>query len=472
MLKKHKRSLARTFCLLDFLIVISAFIAASCLRFGSGGRYLLSFPLQFKVFFITYVAAWIYLSNYLHLYASRRLTSLRREALDVSRATLFCAVFATISAFFFRELPLSRLFLLYVWGIQTVSLILFRYVLRSFLKYIRRRGYNFRHVLIIGRNHRAARFLNTIAESPELGLQVVGFLDAPTTNGTDPRFSKYAFLGALTAFETVLRTYVVDEVVVFLPIKSFYEDIEAILRVCEGVGVEVKLPTDLFSLKLAKSTISTYGDGPVIDLYTSPKMNWQLVAKRAIDVTASAVLLLLLSPVFALVSILIRITSSGPVFFRQQRHGYNGRLFECLKFRTMVENAEELKETLLHLNEVSGPVFKIKDDPRITKIGRLLRKTSMDELPQLINVLKGDMSLVGPRPPVPGEVIQYDLPHLRRLSMKPGITCLWQVNGRSSVSFDQWMELDKKYIDHWSLWLDFKILAKTIPAVLGGSGAA
>jgi exopolysaccharide biosynthesis polyprenyl glycosylphosphotransferase len=343
---------------------------------------------------------------------------------------------------------------------------------RNFLRYIRRQGYNFRHVLVVGRNSRAAKFLNTVAESPELGLRVVGVVDAPAKKQIDSPFCRYAFLGELTALETVLRTRVVDEMFVFLPIKSFYEDIEAVLRLCESVGVEVKLPTNFFSLKLAKSTISMYGDLSVLDLYTSPKMSGQLIVKRLIDVTTSAVLLLLLSPVFASVSILIKVTSSGPVFFRQQRLGYNGRLFDCLKFRTMVENAEELKKTLLHLNEVSGPVFKIKNDPRVTRIGRVLRKTSIDELPQLINVLNGDMSLVGPRPPVPSEVIQYDLPHLRRLSMKPGITCLWQVTGRSMVAFDKWMELDKQYIDHWSLWLDLKILAKTVPAVLKGSGAA
>jgi len=169
---------------------------------------------------------------------------------------------------------------------------------------------------------------------------------------------------------------------------------------------------------------------------------------------------------------LIKATSKGPVFFVQQRIGYNGRLFNCLKFRTMIENAEEIKKDLKKLNEMDGPVFKIKNDPRITKVGRFLRKTSIDELPQIINVLKGDMSLVGPRPPVPDEVSQYELEDRRRLSMRPGITCIWQVNGRNAIGFDKWMELDRQYIDNWSLWLDIKILAKTIPAVLRGSGAA
>jgi exopolysaccharide biosynthesis polyprenyl glycosylphosphotransferase len=237
------------------------------------------------------------------------------------------------------------------------------------------------------------------------------------------------------------------------------------------VGVEVEIPTDLFNLSLAKETISRFGDIQVIDLYTSPKMTCQLMAKRLIDVVASAILLILLSPIFTVVNILIKATSKGPVFFRQERVGYNGRTFTCLKFRTMIENAEALKTDLIPLNEMDGPVFKIKNDPRVTKVGSLLRKTSFDELPQLINVLMGDMSLVGPRPPVPGEVSQYDLMTRRRLSMRPGITCIWQVSGRNVIPFEKWMELDRQYIDQWSLWLDFKILAKTIPAVLRGSGA-
>jgi lipopolysaccharide/colanic/teichoic acid biosynthesis glycosyltransferase len=182
-------------------------------------------------------------------------------------------------------------------------------------------------------------------------------------------------------------------------------------------------------------------------------------------------LLFFFSPVFLIVSILIKTDSKGPVFFRQQRVGYNGRLFTCLKFRTMINNAEESRDELLHLNEMTGPVFKITHDPRMTRMGRFLRQTSLDELPQFINVLKGDMSLVGPRPPLPSEVEQYQCEDRRRLSMKPGITCLWQVSGRSNIPFEKWMELDKEYIDNWSLKLDLKILVKTIPAVLRGSGA-
>jgi exopolysaccharide biosynthesis polyprenyl glycosylphosphotransferase len=201
-------------------------------------------------------------------------------------------------------------------------------------------------------------------------------------------------------------------------------------------------------------------------------MSWQLVAKRLLDIAVSGVLLALHAPLLALVAAAVKLDSKGPVFFRQVRVGYNGRPFNCLKFRTMVQDAEQRKASLAGQNEMDGPVFKIRNDPRITRLGKILRKTSFDELPQLTSVLKGDMSLVGPRPPVPREVAQYQLGDLRRLSMKPGITCLWQVNGRSNLSFKKWMELDRQYIDEWSLWLDMKILARTVLAVAKGTGAA
>jgi exopolysaccharide biosynthesis polyprenyl glycosylphosphotransferase len=402
------------------------------------------------------------------------MVSFRKEIVDIVKTFTISMLIASIPAFFFRESPLSRVFLVSLWPLQIVSLISLRFIFREFLKYIRRQGYNFRQVLIVGRNDRAARLVKQIEGSPEFGVRILGFIDAPNGDGQNDfgSLSKYEILGNLSSLETILRNKVVDEVFVFLPIKSFYSEIEKVLHVCENVGVEVKIPTDLFSLKLSKSTVSYYGTVSVIDLYTSPKMTWQLLIKRMIDMTVSAIVLLLLSPLFVAVSILIKGTSKGPVLFQQRRVGYNGRPFNCLKFRTMDENAEALQGDLLELNEMDGPVFKITNDPRVTKVGRVLRKASFDELPQLINVLKGDMSLVGPRPPIPSEVNEYVLKDRRRLSMRPGITCLWQVNGRNTIPFEKWMELDREYIDNWSLVLDFKILVKTFPAVLRGSGAA
>ena len=348
----------------------------------------------------------------------------------------------------------------------------FRMVLRYSLRYLRSRGYNYRQILVVGRNDRAARLARSVQEMPELGLKIVGFIDAP--NGSRDHDLDYPFelLGTIDDCPRIIREHVIDEIYITLPLKSFYAEAEKLVRLCETVGLEVKIPTNLFDVRKCKSTISHDLDVAVIDLYTSPKMDFQLVLKRLMDICVSTALLLLTFPLFLLVAVLIKLTSEGPVFFRQERVGYNGRTFTLYKFRTMVKNAEQMKKDLLELNEMDGPVFKIRNDPRITRVGHVLRKTSIDELPQLINVLKGDMSLVGPRPPVPNEVVQYQLSDRRRLSMKPGMTGIWQVSGRNNVSFEKWMEMDRQYIDQWSLWLDLKILARTVPVILRGSGAA
>jgi exopolysaccharide biosynthesis polyprenyl glycosylphosphotransferase len=471
MLKQHAKDLSRIFRFLDFLIILSSLYLAYWIRFEPIGTDIFVVPIHFKMFFLAYLIVWLYLSNRFQLYASKRVITFTYEAWEICKTTALCLAIATIPAFFIREYPLSRLFLVYLWPFQTGILLLFRLGLRETLKYIRRRGYNYRQILIVGRNGRAAKIAEKIKETPYFGLRILGFIDAPNGNHTYDRIHDFNLIGSLEDLERILRDQIVDEVFITLPFKSFYSEIENIIRICEEIGVEAKIPIDLFTVNFAKETLSRYGDMQVLDFYTSPKMNWQLLTKRLIDMIVSSFSLILLSPLFAIVSILIKITSNGPIFFKQQRVGYNGRIFTCLKFRTMVDNAETLKKQLMSLNEVDGPVFKIKDDPRITKVGRILRKISIDELPQLINVLKGDMSLVGPRPPVPSEVTQYQLNHRRRLSMRPGITCTWQVNGRNSIPFEKWMELDKQYIDDWSLWLDFKILAKTIPTVLRGSGA-
>jgi exopolysaccharide biosynthesis polyprenyl glycosylphosphotransferase len=470
MLKEHRKIFAYLFRFVEFIIILVCFEAAFYFRFGFGEQPI-SLPLQFKVFMVTYCVAWFVLSNYFYLYASKRLADFGGEALDVVKTTLLSFIVALFPAFFIREVPVSRLFLCYLWLFQTGTLLVFRFLLRLTLRYIRLRGYNYRWALIVGRNKRAARLVKSINETPDLGIKILGFVDAANVKHVAKTFEKFSILGTLEELEEILRSHVVDEVFVFLPIKSFYSQIEAIVKICETMGVEVKIPTDLFSLQLARSTVSHYGELSVIDLHTGPRMSWQLVVKRLLDVVVSISLIAVLFPLFVSVALLIKTSSSGPVFFRQKRVGYNGRFFTCFKFRTMVTNAEQLRDNLTDRNEMDGPVFKIKNDPRITPVGKYLRKASIDELPQFWNVLKGDMSLVGPRPPLPSEVEKYHLTFLRRLTMKPGITCLWQVSGRNAVQFEQWMELDKEYIDNWSLWLDFKILAKTIPAVLKGSGA-
>jgi exopolysaccharide biosynthesis polyprenyl glycosylphosphotransferase len=275
---------------------------------------------------------------------------------------------------------------------------------------------------------------------------------------------------------TFLRHNVVDEVVIALPVRSLHEHATQIAGLCAEQGIVVRMLSNLFDLNTATPIVEDF-DAPVTTQYAGPAPHgWPVVIKRVLDVVLSAALLVILAPAMLLTAILIKLTSRGPVFFIQKRVGLNKRVFEIVKFRTMVADAESKLAGLEHANEVSGPVFKIKSDPRVTAIGRFLRKTSIDELPQLFNVLIGDMSLVGPRPL---QLRDYELftqagPDWQRcrFSVRPGITCLWQVNGRSSVPFEQWMELDQQYVRRWSLWLDLQILAKTIPAVLKGSGAA
>jgi exopolysaccharide biosynthesis polyprenyl glycosylphosphotransferase len=273
-----------------------------------------------------------------------------------------------------------------------------------------------------------------------------------------------------------LRRSVVDEVVIAVPLRSFHNDASEIAGMCEQQGIMLHVLSDLFNLKNRLPTAEEVEGSHLITHSGGIEKGWPTVVKRALDLTLSFILLVLLAPLLLLTAILIKLTSPGPVFFVQKRIGFNKRPFTIYKFRTMVMDAEQKLQDIEHLNELTGPVFKIKDDPRLTPIGKFLRKTSIDELPQFFNVLRGDMSLVGPRPL---QLRDYELFteggedwQRCRFSVLPGITCLWQVKGRSSLPFHKWMELDLQYVRSWSLWLDLQILAKTIPAVLRGSGAA
>jgi exopolysaccharide biosynthesis polyprenyl glycosylphosphotransferase len=278
--------------------------------------------------------------------------------------------------------------------------------------------------------------------------------------------------GVIAELETLLAQEPVDEVFIALPTDKYAYLIDLIVRQCEEQGIIVRLRTDMFQLKIARMQVDELDGMPLVTIRSGPSDGWQLLVKRLLDIFASGILLGALAPMFALVALLIKLDSPGPVLFRQERVGLNKRRFSLFKFRTMVEGAEHQQPLLEGRNQAHGPVFKIKDDPRITRLGQFLRHYSIDELPQLLNVLKGNMSLVGPRPLPVRDVERIDTRwHKRRLSMKPGVTCLWQVNGRSDVNFDRWVRMDLEYIDNWSLGLDLKILLKTIPAVVKGSGA-
>ena len=284
-----------------------------------------------------------------------------------------------------------------------------------------------------------------------------------------PAPAGFAVPGTLDDFAAVLHATVVDAVVL-LPEGLPSVQVSAWLRQCETEGIEAWLLPDFLHTRIAAASLDEIAGEPVLLFSTTAKSSWALMIKRLLDIALSALGLVLLAPLLLGIAVAIRATSPGPVFFVQRRSTLRFRTFNMVKFRTMVTNAEEIRETLDHRNEASGPVFKMKDDPRITPVGRWLRRYSLDELPQLWNVLKGDMSLVGPRPPIPAEVAGYENWQRRRLSMRAGCTCLWQIGGRNDLGFDEWMRLDLKYIDTWSLALDFQILFKTVGVIFRGTG--
>jgi exopolysaccharide biosynthesis polyprenyl glycosylphosphotransferase len=428
--------------------------------------------------FIVIAVIWYGILSFFGVYYSRRLASWKNELIDIVIATSVATLLLFILDSVFDLRFITPLLLLFFWLQTNVLVISGRFILRFVLERLRAKGINLHYVVIIGTNQRAVEFARKIDSKLELGYRIIGFVDDNWAGTKEFLTYGYPLVANLADFPTFLRNNVVDEVMIDLPLNSFYQQATEIVALCVEQGIVVRFISDgyylLRNLKLARSRLEQYEDNVVISVYTGAMGGWPILAKRFFDFVVSLLLLGLLSPIFLLIAVLIKATSPGPVFFIQERIGRNKRKFKIIKFRTMVPDAETIMDDLERFNEASGPVFKIKNDPRVTFIGRFLRKTSLDELPQLINVLKGDMSLVGPRPlPVRDfEGFNEDW-HRRRFSIKPGITCLWQIYGRSSLSlpFEKWMNMDMEYIDHWSLGLDLKILAKTLPAVMQGRGA-
>jgi exopolysaccharide biosynthesis polyprenyl glycosylphosphotransferase len=328
-----------------------------------------------------------------------------------------------------------------------------------------------RQALVIGTGPLARRAYEDIRAHTSCRYEVIGFLDDATYRPPAGYGLPQETSGTLDQLEHLLMRHVVDEVFIALPMKSCYQQIQSVISVCERAGVQAKYAAELFASTVAYPKYDAAGARVLVAMHVAPG-GYRLIIKRAIDLVGAAVGLVILAPLLSVVALAIKLTSSGPVLFAQTRCGRNRRPFRMLKFRSMYENSEQLQPSLEDRNEATGPVFKIRDDPRITPLGRFLRKSSIDELPQLWNVLRGDMSLVGPRPLPYRDVQRITRPSdMRRFSMRPGITCLWQVQGRSNIGFDQWVELDLEYIDNWSLALDVRILGRTVPAVLSGDGA-
>ena len=406
------------------------------------------------------------------LYRLTRLSSRRAKITDLLRATTLCTVCLLAASWVFSIQMITTHFLVLFWILSTGIMSLTRELLNLVLGYMRIRGRNLRYMLILGTNPRAAGFARRVLANRERGYHLLGFVDDHWPGMDEFNKTGFPLLCDYAGLADFLRQNVVDEVATYLPLGSCYNRYLEVAALCEQHGITMRLHADIFSLKTARWKAEVFEGDHYISTYTEANEGFAQLIKRSLDVAVALLLLLLLLPVLLGVAVAINLSSPGPIFFLQDRIGLNKRRFKIWKFRTMVPDAEKLMAHLERQNEVAGPVFKMKNDPRVTPIGKWLRRTSIDELPQLFNVLKGDMSLVGPRPlPVRDyEGFNEDWQR-RRFSIKPGITCLWQVNGRSGISFDQWMLLDLQYLDEWSLWLDLKILAKTVPAVLKGAGA-
>jgi exopolysaccharide biosynthesis polyprenyl glycosylphosphotransferase len=406
------------------------------------------------------------------LYRSRRLSGREREVIDVLRATTAYIAFFLALSYVFSIRMVTMEFLAEFWILSTGVLVVSRFILRQVADRVRVHGRDQRHMLILGTNPRAVQFARRIAASRERGYRILGFVDDEWPGIAALRGTGFKVVSDCAGLDEYLRRNVVDEVAIYLPLGSYYKHSSHVASVCQQHGITMRINSDLFDLKTTKWKPEEFEGDQYITTFTFSGEFWPRTVKRVFDIVLAATALVSLAPVIIVTAIAIKLTSPGPIFFLQERIGFNKRRFKIFKFRTMVPNAEKLMPQLEAHNEAVGPVFKIKNDPRTTPIGRLLRRSSIDELPQLLNVLIGDMSLVGPRP-LP--VRDYEGFHQdwqrRRFSIKPGMTCLWQVGGRSNLSFEQWMRLDLQYMDEWSLWLDLKILTQTVPAVFRGAGA-
>ncbi|MEO5917540.1 MAG: sugar transferase [Luteolibacter sp.] len=445
-------------------------------RVIQGGAQILNatFHIEDTIGMLILAAGWVGIFDYFIRYKADRLVALNTQVKNLVKATGFASFWLMIICAVFSVQSFNIFNILIFFAIVTTFGIVARLLLRLVLLSARRSGYNYRFLLVVGANDRAFEVADRIDDKPELGYKIVGFVaeTASAREELDARKNERRVLGVLENLRTILTEERVDEIMVCLPVDSRFSDITMIVQNARDLGVVVRLmPNFADGTLLRNMYIEEFDDEYVVTLFRE-QLLVQLLAKRLIDASVSLAVLIILMPMMLVVAILIKLTSPGPVFFSQNRVGMNQRQFRLYKFRSMVADAEDRKLELQHLNERDGPAFKIENDPRTTAIGRFIRKLSIDELPQLLNVLSGEMSLVGPRPPLPDEVKRYEWLFRKRLSVKPGITCIWQISGRNSVSFEDWMEMDHEYIENWSLLLDLKILLKTVPAVLFGRGAS
>lgn len=474
MLKQHDGFFRKSLLVGDLFILAGVFYFLQHSPFFKGQSFFSSVspyspPSSIAVIYSGVSLIWIALLIRFQAYGHFRGSTLFHILIPVGRAigigTLFFGCWLV-----FVELDRSSrvMTLVTLSGINLVALSGLRIAIWLVLIGLRQQGLNFRNVLIVGAGPRGIRFQELISENPSWGLEVIGYLDWDRSK-INKLISGKPILGHLDDLAKVLDESVVDEVVFLVP-RSGLDSIQEAVTECEKRGVNVRIGADLFSLPLAKPHLTMFGEMPMVTYSTTIFPQGPMMVKRIIDIVLSALGLGLCLPIFVIIGLAVR-TTPGPIFFKQERIGLHGRRFTLYKFRSMVANAHERLDEVRQMNEMDGPMFKAKADPRITTVGKFLRRWSLDELPQLFNVLRGEMSLVGPRPSLPSEVIHFTPWQKRRLSVRPGVTGLWQVSGRNTIDFERWMKLDLEYIDSWSLGLDWKIICLTVPVMINGKGA-
>lgn len=476
MFARHDRIISALYLLADLLLALASFWWAFQIR-----SHLVTprplYPLENYYWIVPLaVAIWLAVGLAAGIYREIREEELRRAFSDPLKVAIIATTLLFAVTFAFKLEIISRLLLGLYAVADLAAMTLFRLVARAFAGPLRRSVAGFRHFLLVGDGPEVEEIARTLEAYESRGVRLFGFVrinTAPDRAGEfrSPRLrSSYPVFG-LGEVPELLRRQVIDEVI-FAVTKEELEKLEETFLLCEEEGIKTRVLLGFFPHVISTVYLERLGDKPLLTFTTTPEAEYLLLVKRLLDFMMALALLIILAPLLLILALLIKLTSRGPALYRQTRCGLGGRKFTLYKFRSMSPDADLRREELAALNEMDGPVFKIRNDPRCTTIGRFMRKFSLDELPQLVNILRGDMSFVGPRPPLPEEVEKYERWQRRRLRMQPGLTCLWALEGRSRLSFRRWMELDLEYIDHWSMALDWKILLKTIPVVLLGRGAS
>lgn len=478
MFDRHHRLYSRILFAADALVALPSLFVAYYLRFylvkfgpeefsNQFNPILLPFS-EYLSYLILFLPVWFFF-----LYATQSYENVLRQPLQRQLERIFYFLVMAVSAMgltsYALKLEVSRPIFFAFFALMFLALPANRIILHWVLRSRNLNEHNRVHILIVGTDEKARKVGRVLDQSRKWGYRVVGYV---TANGpVSEKDLGGRLLGHLEDLPRLLQEDIFVDEIIFSTSARELADYEDIVRLCEDLGIRTRIAADLVPPGTATASLEFLDNLPLITFSVVPEHSLGIIFKRALDFSIAAAGLIALSPVMLLAAAAIRLTSPGPVFYRQVRCGLNGRRFLLTKFRTMIDGAEDKLWEIRHLNEMDGPVFKMKNDPRVTPLGRILRKSSIDELPQLWNVIKGEMSLVGPRAPLPEEVEHYSIRQRRRLSVKPGITCLWQVSGRNDISFQKWMEMDLEYIDNWSVWLDLRIILRTIPAVFTGRGA-